>query len=207
MFTIYESGVGSRTSTPRKRSSLAPAEQLHRDVQAHRMHERAALTEIERATDLAATPASKFILGLLEDSTSRQLAVVERMDASLNDALHWTRSANALPDLTVDRERHEAVQAIKGLLKLERERARSARRLAKKYADIDGGFERALVEVEADSSEGNVRLLRLLLDRFARPKGAAVESIWRPALRRQAIAAPPVATTPKGRGTQPPVAA
>ena len=113
------------------------------------------------------------------------------MGASLRDALYWTYSAEALPEATAERERASAVESIRAVLKLERDRARSARRLAKTYSNIDGGLERALLQTSAASADANVKLLQLLLERThsQAEQAAPVSTVWQPALKQRRLAA------------------
>ncbi|HLG70247.1 MAG TPA: hypothetical protein VK009_07470 [Chloroflexota bacterium] len=193
MISIFESGLAGaqpRVETP-SRAKRSPAERLYRELEAHRDQQAAVVAETQKALSLSASPLSKFLLELVEDGSSRDLAVLDRMSASLRDALYWTYSPEALPEATADRERAAAVEAIRKVLQLERGRARSARRLAKTYSNIDGGLERALLEASAASAEANVKLLQLLLDRAARrdKQPAQVSTVWQPALKQRRLAA------------------
>lgn len=190
MFTIFKGGVAMAPSEamPRKQSELSTAERLYRDLEAHRERQTAVLDETEHATTLVATPLAKFLLSMVEDNQAKQADLLDRMGASLRDALYWTYSAEALPDVT-GHERAAAIESVKTLIGLERDRARSAARLAKKYSGIDGGLEQALLEASAASSESNIKLLRLLVERLAQTSEAPrVRTEWQPALQERTLA-------------------
>jgi hypothetical protein len=207
MFTMFKGGaaVAPADAMPRKRGELSTAERLYRDLQAHRERQTAVLDETERAAGLVATPLAKYLVGMVEDNQAKQLEVVDAMDASLRDALYWTYSPEALPDVT-GRERAAAIESLKKIIKLERDRARSARRLAKKYSGIDGGLEQALLEASAESSDSNIKLLRLIVNRLQETsEGPRVSTEWQPALQERTIAAP--RQLPARRTKRPQVAA
>jgi hypothetical protein len=192
MFTIFKGGLAAAPAEamPRKRSELSTAERLYRALQAHRERQVAVLEETERASGLVATPLAKFLLSQVEDNQAKQLDVLDSMGASLRDALYWTYSPEALPDIS-GHERAAAIESIKQLLQLERDRARSARRLAKKYSGIDGGLEQALLESSAASSEANIKLLRLIVDRLEQTSEAPrIRTEWQPAIQERTIEAP-----------------
>ena len=172
-----------------QRERRSPAEQLYRDVETQREREAALLRETANAAGLAATPLAKFAVDQVEDSVRKQLRLLERMGASLSDALHWTFSPQALPSLTTQRERAAAIESLTRLLVKERASARATRRLAASYARIEGGLERALLEASAASSDSNARLLELVLNRLAASAEdeTPANTRWTPALRERAI--------------------
>ena len=193
MLSMYETAIGTAAhkAGPGKRSRLSSAEKLYRDLQAHAAREEAALAETERAKELALAPVTKFVLDLIDDRQGKQVELVERMAASLRDALYWTYSPEALPDATSGRERAATAEALRNLVQLERQRARSAKRLAKSFAGINGGLERALLEASAAQSQSNVRLLRLLIERLGQGDTSASQprTLWDAALRDRKLAA------------------
>ncbi len=192
MLSIFETAIATapQKPAPRKRSQLSPAEKLYRDLQTHRAREEAVLAETERARELAATPLTRFVLDLLEDGQTKQLNLVDRMTASLRDALYWTYSPDALPDASSDDERAAAVEALQRIIRAERDRIRGAKRLAKSYAGINGGLERALLQASIAASEANVKLLRLLVERLERGEASDVRpnTVWDSALRQRKLA-------------------
>jgi hypothetical protein len=178
MFTIFDPSTADLArARSQRRPKASPAETLYRELEAHRDSQAAILHETDRAAEWAATPLASYLLRLIRDSESAQAGVLDRMSASLRDALYWTSSAEGLPDGTDTAEREETVRSLRQLLKLERQRARTARRLAKAYAGIDGGLEQALLEASAAASESNSRLVQLMLKRFtATSQGVKVAS-------------------------------
>jgi hypothetical protein len=207
MFTIFKGGpaAASADALPRKHSELSTAERLYRDLQAHRERQAAVLEETDRAASLVATPLATFLLELVRESEARQLDVLDSMGASLRDALYWTYSPEALPDVT-GQERAAAIESIKRLARLERDRARSARRLSKKYNGIDGGLEQALLEASAASSDGNIKLLRLIVERLEQTsEKPRIRTEWQPALQERTVDVP--RRLPSHRGKRPRVAA
>ena len=168
ILSVFEAATAASPSNiDRRRTRFSPAEQLYRDLQAHHERQTALLRETTNAIGLARTPLVSFVLGQVEDSGARQLKLLDRMGSSLQDALNWTFSPDALPDGAIEQERAAAIESLQKVLQFERESGRSARRLAKAYATINGGLERALLEASAASSDRNVRLLRMLIDRLA----------------------------------------
>lgn len=166
MFNIFDAAADrSLPIATTKRSQPSPAERLYRDLQAHTDSQAAILAEISYASSWAASPLAEFLLRMVEDNETRELEVLKRMSISLKDALDWSYSAGALPDGSAASERAETVKSVKELLRLERQRARTTRRLAKAYAGIDGGLQQTLLELSAAAAENNCRLLQLLLRR------------------------------------------
>jgi hypothetical protein len=180
MYTIFETGFNELTVPPMLNDEAQPSqsERLHADLQAHRGQHTAILAETNRAAKLAKTPLAQFLLRDIQDSESKQLELLDQMTASVRDALYWTHTPDALPLGGGGAERAEALESVKALIELERQRARTARRLAKAYAGIDGGLEQALLEASASASEANGQLLQLILRRSSAPRaGAATSSI------------------------------
>jgi hypothetical protein len=193
MLNLFENGVAGLPShvEPVKRGRRSPAERLYRELESHRDQQAAVVAETQRALNLSATPLAKFLLDIVEAGSSKDLEVLDRMTASLRDALYWTYSPDALPEASAEEERAAALLSIRTVLGMERDRARSARRLAKTYSNIDGGLERALLEASAAKAEANVRLLRLLLDQAERraEQRTPISTVWQPALRQRRLAA------------------
>lgn len=190
MISLYEStlGTASHTRRPRKRRQMSQPERLYSDLQAQRAREDAALAETQLAQQLAAAPITRVVLDVIEDSRDKQLDLVKRLSAALHDALYWTHSPEALPNLTSDQEREATIQALQGLIRREGELARSARNLAKSYASAQGELERALLDASATQSESNARLLRLLVDRLERSTVRG-RTVWNAALRQRKLEA------------------
>ena len=167
MFNIFETATDQPLPmSAGRRVQPSPAERLFRDLETHRDSQAAILAETSRAAGWAATPLAEFLLGMVGDSETRDLEMLDRMTTSLRDALEWTYSAGALPEASIGTERSETIKSIKQLLRLERQRAQTTRRLAKAYAGIDGGLQQALLEVSAAAAESNSLLLQLMLRRF-----------------------------------------
>ena len=163
MLTIFESQRGEMLpGQVSRRAQPSLAERLYSDVHAHRRDVSALVAEANSAVTTAATPLAQQMIGHIADEEARQLDLLDRMAATLRDALEWSRSPSALPS-GAGVERAETIESIKTLLRLERERARAARNLAKAYAGIDGGLERALMEGSVATSESNRRILEFLL--------------------------------------------
>lgn len=194
MFTIFnESGMAASASSHARsgrRSEPSKAEHLYRDLQAHRDSQEVMLAEAGRAVRSARTPLAEFLLTTILDNETRQLQLLDQMVASLKDSLQWTHSADALPTAAIGSERAAAISSMAELLRLERRRARSARRLAKAFAGIDDGLERALLEASATASESNSRLLRVMLRRLeSQPETIVLATAGWPAVAQKAAAA------------------
>ena len=197
MFMTFRNGlnVAPIEAMPRNGAELSTAERLYRDLASHRERQAKVLNATEQAKALVATPFARFLLGMVEDSQSKQLDLVDRMGASLRDALYWTYSAEALPEST-GQERASAIESVKKLIKLERERASGARRLAKKYSGIDGGLEQALLEASAGASESHIKLLRLVVKRLGQTAEVTrIPTEWQPALQERTF-------TPRASGSK-----
>lgn len=183
MFTIFDSGIGLASTAPVKPSKLSPSERLYRELQAHRDSQATILAKTKQAERLANTPLAGYVLQLVRDNESRQAEVMTRVAASLQDALSWSRSADALPVRGNGSERAEAIRQVQDLLALEQARAASARRLAKAYTDIGEGIEQALLESSAAVAESNAHLLKVWLRGFAERPATASTTGWQPAHR------------------------
>src|SRR5260370_1375439 len=131
MYNIFEPGIselGVPSAPANERTELSQSERLYADLQAHREQHSAILAETKRAAGWAKTPLAAFLLQTIEQNDARQLRLLDSMSASVRDALYWTHTAEALPLGGAEAERAEAIESVKSLLRLEQERARTARK-------------------------------------------------------------------------------
>src|SRR5581483_2282318 len=123
MFSIFETGFSDAATIDSVRPKQSDAERLLRDLEAHRDSQKALLASTKRALSYAKTPLAGYALGLIETNQLKQLRTLDRMIASLEDALYWRFSPDALPSLANVTERRETLAAIDELLVKEQEQA------------------------------------------------------------------------------------
>ena len=176
MMRMLESTMGAQVASREgaKRAEPAPFERLYRDLEVHRSSQAAILGQARLAANSMRSPLSRFLLRLVVENKASQQRILDRLTATLGDALNWTHSSNALPTGNEgEQESAETLKLDEDLLRLESQANKSASQLAKGYAGLAGGIDQVLLRSVAADSDNNSRLLRLVL------RTAAAESFGR----------------------------
>ena len=147
-------------------------ELLLQKIEQHIRGEAGALVQYECLAQVSEPIVSLVMLLILADER-RHHALLERIAATLRDALYWTRSADALPStLPTEGVAPELASLARTLIKDEQDGARALRELAARERGIDGGLDSALLEMMALDSEKHARLLQFVQRRLARASSA-----------------------------------
>src|SRR5579862_6426405 len=143
----------------------SPVEQLYVALQAHRTSAQDVLAHYRRLASTIKDPVASFLVNVIADGKERHQHLLERIEASLRDALQWTRSPQALPDGQAP-DSPATITAARQLIRSEQQQQRSARELAKAYAGIDVGLDSLLLETFALDNAKHQRILHFALRRL-----------------------------------------
>jgi rubrerythrin len=147
-------------------------ELLLRTMEQHIRGEAGALVQYERLAQVS-DPIVSLVMQLILEDEQRHHALLERIAATLRDALNWTRSADAFPStMPTEGVAPELASLARTLIKEEQDGARALRELAARERGIDGGLDSALLEMMALDSEKHARLLQFVQRRLARASSA-----------------------------------
>jgi hypothetical protein len=105
---------------------------------------------------------------ILEDE-ARHHGLLKRMEATLRDALDWTRSPNALPSSGVPQSPvgQNLADVARSLIDDENSGARYMRELARQEKQVGADLHALLLEMMALDSEKHAKLLGFVRDRLA----------------------------------------
>jgi hypothetical protein len=139
-------------------------------VERHAMAERDALAQYETLRTGSGDPVIALVMQLILDDEERHHGLLKRIEATLRDALNWTRSAEALPAASPPRDpvTTDLVETAHALTLEERTGARYLRDLANREKDVSAGLPSLLMEMMALDSDKHARLLQFVDDRLAR---------------------------------------
>jgi len=138
-------------------------------VERHALAEEDALTQYEYLRTASGDPVVGLVMQLILDDEARHHRLLKRIEASLRDAIDWTRSPEALPLSTSPEPPVTAslVETASALIKEEHTGARFLRDLAHRDKDVGAGLQSLLIEMMAMDSDKHARLLQFVHDRLA----------------------------------------
>jgi hypothetical protein len=139
-------------------------------VARHAQAEQDALAQYEYLRTASGDPVIALVMQLILEDEERHHGLLKRIEATLRDALNWTRSQDSLPTPMPPRESvsTELVETTHGLIREERTGARYLRELAHRERDVSWGLPSLLIEMMAMDSEKHARLLQFVDDRLAK---------------------------------------
>jgi rubrerythrin len=144
--------------------------QLLHAIDRHVASEADTADQYERLATHSGDPAVTLVMRVIVDDEQRHHELLERIAATLRDALNWTHSTQSLPQsartnsVTVDAELAAAARA---LIDEEKAGAAALRRLAQHEKSLDGDVEAILLEMMAIDSDKHARLLEFVRRRLA----------------------------------------
>ncbi len=139
-------------------------------VERHATSEQDALAQYAYLRTASDDPVIALVMQLILDDEERHHGLLKRIEATLRDALNWTRSQDALPTPAPPQQSvtTDLVETTHGLIQEERTGARYLRDLAQREKDVSWGLPSALIEMMAMDSEKHARLLQFVDDRLAK---------------------------------------
>jgi hypothetical protein len=137
-------------------------------VERHAAAEQDALGEYAFVAEASADPVVALVMRLILDDEVRHHGLLQRMEATLRDALEWTHSPSALPTSTLPEQplTCDLVTQTRALIDEERTGAKMLRELAHKEKAIDAGLHSVLLEMMAIDSDKHARLLEFVQNRL-----------------------------------------
>lgn len=154
-----------------QRPERSPTERLLTVLEAHAGAEAESLADYQRLVRSTTDPVVRLLMQMLLDDELHHHRLLERMATTVRDALHWTRSADALPSQPTS-ERAAADEALvsttKARIREEHEGVRHLRELARREGHLGDGLFGLLLEVMAMDGEKHERVLRFLQHRLER---------------------------------------
>jgi hypothetical protein len=138
-------------------------------IERHAAAEADALAQYEYVSKASGDPVVAFVMRLILEDEERHHGLLKRMEATLRDALDWTRSPNALPSSGVPEapvEQHLA-ESVGSLIHEENTGARYMRELARQEEAVGADLHALLLEMMAQDSEKHAKLLGFVRVRLA----------------------------------------
>lgn len=137
-------------------------------VERHAIAEQEALAQYAFVAQSSDDPVVALVMRLILEDEERHHGLLRRIQATLTDALNWTRSPSALPVATVPQQPliGDLVAITRGLVDEEHSGARIMRDLARSEKGIDSGLASVLLEMMAMDSEKHARLLQFVQQRL-----------------------------------------
>lgn len=137
-------------------------------IERHARAEQGALEQYERVSSASGDPVVSLVMRIILEDEERHHGLLKRIEASLRDALQWTRSPNALPTAGAQRRpvEEDLTELVKSLIEEERTGARYMRELAREEERIDAGLHALLLEMMALDSEKHAKLLEFVRERL-----------------------------------------
>jgi hypothetical protein len=137
-------------------------------VQHHASAEETSLAEYRELAERTSDPVVRLLVQLVLDDEARHHDLLARMAISLQDALSWTHSSDALPvvwagDAPADPAFIATTQAR---IREEQEGARILHGLARKQVHVADGLFSLLLECMAMDSQKHERILRFIQKRL-----------------------------------------
>ena len=144
-------------------------------VERHASAEQDALAEYEFVAEASADPVIALVMRLILEDEERHHGLLRRIEATLRDALNWTHSPAALPEVALPQQplSRDLVAITRNLVDEERTGARMMRNLAEQEKGIDAGLDSLLLEMMAMDSEKHARLLEFVQRRLEQRARAA----------------------------------
>ena len=151
--------------------AVGSADWLLNVIARHARTEAAALVEYEHLATASGDPVVAFVMRMILDDEERHHDLLNRMAASLRDALDGTQSPHALPSAPVASEPSPELAALaRKLIDEEHGHVQQMRSLARSEARIGEGLDALLLEVMARDSEKHAWLLQFVVQRLGRNK-------------------------------------
>jgi hypothetical protein len=161
---MYELPYGAAVENEPRGS---PIERLRNAVDAHARAEADALGQYEYLAECSGDPVIALVMRLVLEDEERHHGLLRRIQATLDDALNWTHSPNALPTSAPDASRAPAlVELARVLVAEERTGARILKDLAERQRHIDGGLHSLLIDMMAMDSEKHAMLVQFVQRRL-----------------------------------------
>ncbi len=137
-------------------------------VERHAIAEQDALAEYEFVAEASADPVVALVMRLILKDEERHHGLLRRIETTLRDALNWTHSPSALPDVSLPQQpvARDLAAITRNLVDDERRGARMMRDLAQSEKGIDAGLDNLLLEMMAMDSEKHARLLQFVQQRL-----------------------------------------
>ena len=144
-------------------------EQLLEAVTAHAAAETDALGEYERLAEASGDPVVALLMHLVLEDEERHHGLLQRIAATLHDALYWTHSPEALPQATQPGQRppRDLAAIAHAPVAEEQTGARALRHLAQREKGIDAGLPSLLLEMMAMDSDKHAHVLQFVERRLA----------------------------------------
>jgi hypothetical protein len=145
----------------------SPIERLRNTIDAHARAEAEALGQYEYLATESGDPVIALVMRLVLEDEERHHGLLKRIEASLDDALNWTRSPNALPTGTPAADQAPAMLALaRELVDEERTGSKILHNMAEQQRSLDGGLYSLLIEMMAMDSQKHAKLLQFVQRRL-----------------------------------------
>jgi hypothetical protein len=170
----HEAFVPGYTGLPVHTEPTSPGPQpgsvewLLNAIERHAAAEAGALEQYEYVSRESGDPVIALVMRLILEDEERHHGLLKRMEATLRDALDWTRSPNALPSSGVPRApvEQELAEAVRSLIDEENSGARYMRGLARQEQQVGSDLHALLLEMMALDSEKHAKLLGFVRERL-----------------------------------------
>jgi len=158
-----------QTLEPERGPEHGSVEWLLSAVERHATAEAAALSQYEHLATASGDPVVALVMRLILDDEERHHGLLRRIESSLRDALNWTHSANALPNVPAPMQATE--ENLTGLahelIDEEHAGARKMRELAQSEKGLGAGLHSLLLEMMANDSDKHAQLMRFVEARLS----------------------------------------
>jgi rubrerythrin len=138
-------------------------------VERHARAETESLAQYDELAQASGDPVVALVMRLILEDEERHHGLLRRIEATLKDALNWTRSPVALPATTPPQQPLAADLAsiAKALITEEKTAARNLRDLAQRGEDVGAGLNSLLLEMMALDCDKHALLLEFVQHRLA----------------------------------------
>ena len=160
---------------PDRNPKRGTIESLRDALEQHARGELDALGHYERLRTATGDPVIALVMRLILEDEERHHGLLRRIEASLRDALDWTRSPNALPETDIPQPpiAGDLVELAHALIVEERSGARDLRDLARSEQRLGSELQAVLLELMALDSDKHGRLLEFVHHRLVARARAA----------------------------------
>ena len=159
-YGIPQALASSRPSGGTTIEGLATAIARHADSEA------GALAQYGQLAEQSGDPVIALVMNLILEDEERHHGLLKRIEASLRDALEWTRSPSALPSAMPAEAQKDLAQVAHKLVQEEQNGVRRMRELAESEKGISGGLHSLLLQMMAMDSEKHALMLRFVQARL-----------------------------------------